>query len=808
MLVVTLLVGIGVLLWSFIKMIAVLFAAPFVVYLSLAQNFSSTNTGSGRAIFYWITSVPRYIFITPAIPSFPIFLLATCYYVYRYLAATEGIIFSLLGTLTLFGLMIFFFVLGLGKMNARLQIGELFMETLILQLELISFVASFVPIVGISRTYDIFNDLVKPVSYRPKEQLLTCIWKNFWFTCLDYVISPAAWIILVTGIRLRSTIRALPNIPETRVHLFVAHHAYFAIVETILVVAALVTDIILIYRLPGFVSALFQVHETKFIKLCVDQLLYLMIDVPAGLGFLLTLVTIYQFSHARAQWQNKELSFHSAFIASGARVLRDGLCALLFGLPVTITLWKTPLLFRTVQSKDVDKKYLAFVEVVGLWFNDMLAILCFIPVALSIYRLPNLWTKSKTDGFHAATFESFHELCIDLPYIVLGLLALWRIPYLLYIVLTQLSSAQERRQEAKYQVVEMLIDIPFMFSVLILMATILHIATVIAGYNKYRNDPSKEKWRRYRTKILVATITLPLQIPVLVCFYLTLFSVYRMPSLIRMAKQVKSDPEKAKIIFRQAGAICYDLFAVLCSSLLLVTAYRASNLFKIFKEDSLIRDAATFADMTVAHRQIFRETWYLIRDIPLFILILVSSFTIWRIGFIAKLLKEEKDYKKRMIALGLSALLTILDIPMIIVTLVLLISWRHHNVVDILRKVFIERSEAQMHKAIFGQLYQLLIDIPFILLSVLLLWRIPFLLFQFRSTTFAYERRKLVITNLKLLLTDVPYLAMTLILVASLYRIRYLVRYLKISLRRSKLGTNSKYNTVCWSPIFSFSIAL
>lgn len=85
--------------------------------------------------------------------------------------------------------------------------------------------------------------------------------------------------------------------------------------------------------------------------------------------------------------------------------------------------------------------------------------------------------------------------------------------------------------------------------------------------------------------------------------------------------------------------------------------------------------------------EIYRLFWHLIRDIPILILIIVSSFTIWRIGFISKLFKEEKDYNKRLIALCLSSILTLLDIPMIVVCLLLLISWRSSNMYTILHQV-------------------------------------------------------------------------------------------------------------------------
>jgi hypothetical protein len=72
-----------------------------------------------------------------------------------------------------------------------------------------------------------------------------------------------------------------------------------------------------------------------------------------------------------------------------------------------------------------------------------------------------------------------------------------------------------------------------------------------------------------------------------------------------------------------------------------------------------------------------------------------------------------------------------------------------------------------------------MIDIPFVLVSVLLLWRIPILLSEFKTTSTAPERRRLVVSQLTQVLMDVPYILITLVLTITLYRIPDLLAYIE-----------------------------
>jgi hypothetical protein len=102
--------------------------------------------------------------------------------------------------------------------------------------------------------------------------------------------------------------------------------------------------------------------------------------------------------------------------------------------------------------------------------------------------------------------------------------------------------------------------------------------------------------------------------------------------------------------------------------------------------------------------------------------------------------------------------------------------------------IFKKWMEVDFHKksdCIFREFFELLLDLPFILFSLLSLWRIYFI-FKFihqKENRFEYptigEIRRYSWRQFCLLLSDLPILIFLLLLLVSVYRIIHLVRKLK-----------------------------
>jgi hypothetical protein len=75
---------------------------------------------------------------------------------------------------------------------------------------------------------------------------------------------------------------------------------------------------------------------------------------------------------------------------------------------------------------------------------------------------------------------------------------------------------------------------------------------------------------------------------------------------------------------------------------------RAPSLIKIIKTETWFIESLNFKKVNIIHRKILLVFFDLIKDVPLIILIVFSSFAVWRIGYIRQLLANEKDFRKRM----------------------------------------------------------------------------------------------------------------------------------------------------------------
>jgi hypothetical protein len=467
-----------------------------------------------------------------------------------------------------------------------------------------------------------------------------------------------------------------------------------------------------------------------------------------------------------------------------------------------LSLWRIPVILSRVTTNQPAQKNrdIAVTQFVRALLDIPSAILC-IPLLVTVYRFYLLFrmtleTKEETkyvSDYQKKVFYQFVQLLLDLPAFICGILSLWRIPYLIKLCF-RADTAKKRRQHAYMQAYDALIDIPFGLSVIILSLSILHIYTLVSYYKKYKKliaemaDKEETKDSDYRTLFVSFRLRtmkqvpyLPLQLPFIICTYFVVLTGYRIKTTWGSFKKATDKKQGVFMIACQALAIFADILVVLCSVVLFVTVWRAKDIVNIFKTKSLFMQEIPLKEQLATHIEIYILFWHLVRDIPLLLLILLSSFTLWRIGYISQLLKGEGDYKKRLVALAISSLLTLLDIPCFVCTLIVLCSWRSKNIINLVIERYNTGTTNNIHWAIFTEFYQLLVDLPFIILAPFTLWRLPTVIKESMKLDTAVQRRKLVVVQFKEMATDMPYVLSTLFLISTLYRIPDLLAFIEFS---------------------------
>ena len=448
---------------------------------------------------------------------------------------------------------------------------------------------------------------------------------------------------------------------------------------------------------------------------------------------------------------------------------------------------------------------------------DVLAIsgLCMVLVP-TLYRLPTLISrlKSKEDKlYQLIVFSEILETLKDLPFLVMGLFSMWRIPVIVLKIWLfnpqDYDTAEKRRNLAKEQFIDAMLDIPFIVSFILMILSIMHIFTLYMLTRKYfkfkkeETDMSKKRelFTFFRGKILKQLYLLPLQIPLIICTYLVTFTFYRIPITVTTMKKIpgQKEPKKlaAKVIASQALSIPLDIITLLFSTIIMCTYYRSGELRNVFKTHSLFPSTFEMREAIEAHRLIALIFWDLIKDIPLILLFLISSITVWRIKHILRTLQNEKDYKKRLMLLGANALLTIGDVPCAICAVLVFFSWRAKRMISIIQGAYVAGKLSQVHFSIFLEFYEYLLDLIHIMLVPLLLWRIPVLIRNVMKVCFLVlfgideidpslflkmetipEMRKEVLVHLKQIILDLPFILCTIIVSLSIYRNVEIYHYL------------------------------
>jgi hypothetical protein len=95
-----------------------------------------------------------------------------------------------------------------------------------------------------------------------------------------------------------------------------------------------------------------------------------------------------------------------------------------------------------------------------------------------------LYQAGIADNKTLIIFDQFWQLMVDIPFIIIGICCLWRAPFLLYRVITELSEAKERRWLVFKYLKALLKDIPCSVLLAVMLVTVWRIPRLYQKYQK------------------------------------------------------------------------------------------------------------------------------------------------------------------------------------------------------------------------------------------------------------------------------------------------------------------------------------
>jgi hypothetical protein len=218
-------------------------------------------------------------------------------------------------------------------------------------------------------------------------------------------------------------------------------------------------------------------------------------DLPILLFFFLLLVSIYRFIPLVRKLKKEELDNYNYFIMIEFIGLLSDIPYFLISI---LSCWRIYFILKHLREEFTEESLRK--EVVNQFQYFLLDIPCifiFLWIVLSMYRLWNLITKwrvspvcsSKTQNEwkHEVFFHEFMESITDIPYIILGILSIWRIPILSFKVFqknqkNEYPSSVERRRDSLTQFKLFLLDIPCIFIFIILLLSLYRFWNLITTW--------------------------------------------------------------------------------------------------------------------------------------------------------------------------------------------------------------------------------------------------------------------------------------------------------------------------------------
>lgn len=825
-------------IWFIINTLSYVAWFPVLIYLNLAQIFLAPKRI--EPLIYWILIPIRWIIATITYPFIIVYSLSVPFLVF-YFSKQEGYFISLFSSIsTLFG---WIFLLVRGNINTKgsssLNMAFLFNKTFSSQLEMLSFLVSLLSSLLVVRIPFFIKKLNQTTN--SDDVQLVCF-QMFYRTCLDYITFPFTILSLLLLVRTKSIllvffeyIKVLLTGSNEEYYKstssMINFHAYFfleflySLFDLIVFILTIPIILITIYRFKKFIIKFYNSIVEERAKLCLEEILEILIDLPFIVLLVLTLpffwryyfvyenskkyemrkvifieflnglldipliISIIIIYTTRYRWNdvlkknnnNNDYyawKFHQLFIFNSFYVLRDILVHLIFVPFIILTFWRLFQFYRLWMNVDYHKKchivLEIFVEILidipfillGIlslhrlpfiiyyiyknqdktdkdyrnysaeqFFKtliDVPMVICWIILLLTAYRFKNI----KNDKIHSSCFTQFLELLIDIPFIIFGVFSLWRI----YLIINFNSNykgdrlAQETRRESFKQFVNFLIDIPCILCFLAILLTLYRFKRLIQFL-------FNEKEKTFHLIVFKEFVELLIDIPFILLF---IFSLWRIPITIFSGWNQNAEQRRSKSLEQFILALT-DVPLIISLFLMTISIIFIFNIFELFKKNNFRKETIYFGMKIPFHLHIIILTY-------------LQPLIFWRIPNLISLIKDSKDSEERSKIIMNQFILGIFDIITIVFIILNFITILNINeMINILRNDSFFIKSIELKKSLETHFKVILLFIEFI-----------------KQIPMGFSKKFLIFLINRII--DIPYLIGGIIIIISIYRIRYLFK--------------------------------
>lgn len=715
--------------WTVINLISYVAWSPILLYFSLAQSILAPKNFSVSPVFYWILIPIRWFLVTITYPILITYSLLLPYLVYTY-SKHDGFLASIISSGSI--LLGWIFLLVKGHKNTAnstdLNMAFLFNQAFSSQLEMLAFLLSVIASVGVLRISHFIKSLNQVDNLNKVKEV--CI-GMFVITIIDYLTLP---FILGNILLLVRVTYALPatfkffgellkgeDAHNTNIYGYKTYHGYFvcefflSLWDLIVFILTIPFIFITIYRFKNFIIKFYNATPDNRAKLCGEEILEILIDLPFIILIILTLPFFWRYYFIWKNWNNKQPLRKCIYIEFLNGVLDIPLFISVIVIFITQYRWKD----ATAENKNQDyfqwKLHKIFLLNFIYIIRDVIVHAIFLPfVLLGFWRLSKFYEDYFKTDYHKKShvlFDTFVEVLIDYFHIVLSILSFHRLFFIIYHVYQKKPQTREFVIEQFYKT---LIDLPMVFCYIVLLLT----------YYRYNNIDNNNLHRTCFTQFIELLIDLPFII-------IGILSFWRIYFIIKFnIKGDKKAEETRKEALRQFGLFLIDIPCLLCFLSLLITFYRFFGLIKkLFNENE-----------NTVHNIIFKEFIELLIDIPFIIMFILS---LWRIPLIIIGGWNQNAEERRSKSFE-QFTLTLTDIPFIISLLLMTLSIIFiFNIFELFKKRDFRREIIYFGMKIPFQLHIILLTY----LSPAVFWRFPLLFLILKNSKDSRERVKGILNH-------------------------------------------------------------
>eukprot|EP01080_Neovahlkampfia_damariscottae_P012001 gene12001-5401_t len=566
---------------------------------------------------------------------------------------------------------------------------------------------------------------------------------------------PSILILIILLISFYRIINLINRLKETFIHQVIFNE----FIEFLNDLPYIFISILSFYRIIIILFKIFKNNDNNSAierrRIASHEFKLFLLDIPSIFVIFILLLSFYRIINLINQLK---ISFeHETIFNEFIDFLKD-LPYIFIGV---LCLWRIPvILYKIIKNQNdstIQEKRMISLNQLYFTLLDIPAILFSIILTLSIYRLFSLVSQSKKgrEGttYHFIIFQEFLEFLIDIPFIFIGVLTLYRLPILIYNILFKLNNSNERREKSFIEFKELITDLLFFILFISLFISIIYIPSFFIEFKKFKNR--KNNFFNFKIQVLnIIIFSIPFNIHLIILTYLNLFFFWRIFSLFNLIFKEKDKKKIGKGIIVSFLLGIFDIISIPIIIFLLLSFLKTKDIINLLKSQKFILDTNDYFNSFHFHQSILLLLIDFIKDIskkglllklinfilniPFFFLFL---FSFWRIKLILIELKDETLTlnQKRMIILN-HFIQMFIDLPFIIFGIILLLSiYRIKYLIKLIIKenhILLKKRNSTIRKVIFYEIYQLMKDIFPILGGILSILFTPWKLFAFFKILF------------------------------------------------------------------------